>query len=247
MKELSKSIHRRLREPNFVTRYFRGSGIDIGGLPDPFFQYMELFPLVTEVRTWDLADGDAQFMESEPDDFFDFVLSSHCLEHLRDPYEGIKNWFRILKPDGHLVITIPDEDLYEQSVWPPKFNLDHKHTFTIFKEKSWSPVSINVIDLILSLGTYADPKVMRVEDSTYRYSLPKFDQTLTPLTESSIEIVIRKRNTYEIETGMSRPWVESRAIQSQLNPYLNQLVTDKDALKRLAQESPPFKDMRDPT
>lgn len=247
MKELSKSIHRRLREPNFITRYFRGVGIDIGGLPDPFFQYMELFPLVTDVKTWDLADGDAQYMESERDQSYDFVLSSHCLEHLKDPFEGLRNWFRILKSGGHLIVTIPEEDLYEQGIWPPKFNLDHKHTFTIFKQRSWSTVSINVIDLILSLGPEADTKILRVEDSAYRYTLPRFDQTLTPLTESSIELVIRKRSPLEVDSGFSRPQTREIAHSKKLNPYLNQLVVDKDALKKLAKDHPPFMDQSDPT
>ena len=35
MKECSKSIMRRLSQPNFVNRYFVGDGIDIGGCPDP--------------------------------------------------------------------------------------------------------------------------------------------------------------------------------------------------------------------
>ena len=50
-----------------------------------------------------------------------------------------------------MVITIPDEDLYEQGVFPSRFNDDHKATFTIAKSKSWSPKSINVFDLANSL------------------------------------------------------------------------------------------------
>ena len=64
MKECSKSINRRMSDPNFMNRYFAGDGIDIGGAPDPLFLYSELFPRLREVRTWDLGDGDATFMES---------------------------------------------------------------------------------------------------------------------------------------------------------------------------------------
>ena len=35
MKECSKSVMRRMREPNFTNRYFVGSGLDVGGGPDP--------------------------------------------------------------------------------------------------------------------------------------------------------------------------------------------------------------------
>jgi hypothetical protein len=90
VKELSKSIHRRLRNPNFISKYFKGSGIDIGGFPDPLTLYKELFPLVSDIKIWDLQDGDAQFMNGVPSEYFDFVVSSHCLEHLVDPSIGLK-------------------------------------------------------------------------------------------------------------------------------------------------------------
>ena len=95
MKELSKSISRRLGDSNFVRRYFVGQGVDIGGKPDPLALYSEFFPLLKNVRVWDLEDGDAQFMAGVPDNSLDFVHSSHCLEHLNDPTEGLRNWLRI--------------------------------------------------------------------------------------------------------------------------------------------------------
>ena len=92
MKECSKSIQRRLADSNFLRRYFVGKGIDIGGKPDPLCLYKEFFPLMNEVKTWDWEDGDAQFMKGVADGVFDFVHSSHCLEHLVDPAEGMRNW-----------------------------------------------------------------------------------------------------------------------------------------------------------
>ena len=47
----------------------------------------------------------------------------------------------------HTWRIVPDEDLYEQGVFPSRFNPDHKATFTVAKRRSWSPVSINVLDL----------------------------------------------------------------------------------------------------
>ena len=135
MKECSKSIMRRLSDPNFAARYFCGNGIDIGGAPDPIGVYRELFPRMGQVRVWDLQDGDAQFMEGVEDESYDFIHSSHCLEHLNEPSEGLANWFRILKPEGHMIITVPDEDMYEQGIFPSTYNNDHKWTFTVFKNE----------------------------------------------------------------------------------------------------------------
>jgi len=43
--------------------------------------------------------------------------------------------------------------MYERGIWPSKGNADHKHTFTICKDRSWSPVSINLIDLLKQFST----------------------------------------------------------------------------------------------
>ena len=184
---------------NFTSRYFVGSGLDLGGKPDPLMLYQELFCRMDSVRTWDWEDGDAQFLATVPDDSVDFIHSSHCLEHLVDPFEGLKNWLRVLKPGGHLVVTVPDEDMYEQGVFPSTFNRDHKRTFTVFKDASWSDKSVNVLELLKSLGPQAD--IIKIEQliSTYRFNLPRYDQTLSPVGECGIEFIVRKRPADEVE------------------------------------------------
>jgi hypothetical protein len=48
VKECSKAVMRRLREPNFASRYFVGDGLDVGGAPDPLALYAELFPRISK-------------------------------------------------------------------------------------------------------------------------------------------------------------------------------------------------------
>jgi hypothetical protein len=91
MYEASKAVMRRLHDSRFATRYFIGNGVDIGCGPDPISQYTEQFPLITSCRSWDLPDGDAQYLESVKDNTFDFVHSSHCLEHMVDPKTAMTN------------------------------------------------------------------------------------------------------------------------------------------------------------
>jgi len=120
----------------------RGRGIDIGCGPDP---------VTPEARPFDLGHGDANVISQHVKEQFDFVYSSHCLEHMRDPRSAILEWWKLVKPGGYFFVVVPDEDLYEQGVFPSRFNPDHKATFTISKSKSWSPVSHNVLDLARSL------------------------------------------------------------------------------------------------
>lgn len=243
MKECSKSIPRRLRDSRYASRYLVGNGVDIGGLPDPLALYTEFFPNITALKTWDLADGDAQFMEGVADDTFDFVFSSHCLEHLRDPVQGLRNWLRVVKPGGHLVITIPEEDLYEQGVWPSTHNRDHKHAFTMQKERSWCAASHNVLDVLRELGPHADIRKIEVIDETYRFDLPRFDQTLTPIAECAIEIVVRKRTAEELERGGRLP--PTAQPSDEAKGYFNQYRRDQAALKKSVSADDLFKDSTD--
>jgi SAM-dependent methyltransferase len=201
--EQSKAAKRRFYDGAFHNRYFVGDGIDIGGKPDPLGQYAGHFALLRSCRTWDLEDGDAQFLAGVPDNSFDFVHSSHCLEDINDVHEGLRNWIRVLKPGGYLIVTIPDEDLYEQGHFPSIFNREHKWTFTIAKTTSWSPRSINVIDLVKELCEQLELERLILHRDFYRHFLVGKDQSKTPVAELSIEIIWRKRGG-EGTTG--QPW-----------------------------------------
>ncbi len=239
MKECSKSIQRRLSDSNFLRKYFVGNGLDIGGKPDPLALYKELFPLISGLRTWDWEDGDAQLLAGVGTGTLDFIHSSHCLEHLVDPYEGLLNWMRVLREGGYLVVTVPDEDLYEQGVFPSMFNSDHKWTFTILKSESWSKRSINVVDIVRSLGPSTEVVKIEQLSAGYRFALPRFDQTLTPIAESGIEFIIRKRPKDEVALGGRQPNI-SHQPDREMRLHLNQYRDDLRMLKLSNQTQPPF-------
>ena len=41
---------------------------------------------------------------------YDFVLSSHSLEHVANPIKALKEWNRVLKKGGRLVLLLPDKN-----------------------------------------------------------------------------------------------------------------------------------------
>ena len=192
--ETSKAMIRRSYDKRYATRWLVGTGIDIGAGNDSIGNYRPMFPMMSAVRAWDLVDGDAMYMDGVADDSYDFVHSSHCLEHMRSPSRALSNWIRICKPGGYLVIMVPDEDLYEQSVWPSTFNTDHKWSFTIGKASSWSPQSINLIELLKTVVDRVAIQKIELLDTNYLYGAERFDQTMTLVGESAIEIVLQKRS-----------------------------------------------------
>lgn len=194
----SISLLRRVHDSRFATRYFKGYGIDVGGGIDSLALYSEFFPLVRNLIVYEREHGDGQLLSNIPDNSFDFLYSSHCLEHLVDPSLALKNWLRVVKKGGHLVFQIPDEDLYEQGIWPSRFNTDHKHTFTIAKSKSWSPVSINVLDLVgENRGICKVLSISQIDHGVRSQLLGKgLDQTRFPMAECGIEVVLQKQGAH---------------------------------------------------
>lgn len=50
-----------------------------------------------------------------------------------DPELTLKEWWRVLKPNGHLIVLAPDFGLYEQRQWPSRYNSDHKSKWNLIK------------------------------------------------------------------------------------------------------------------
>jgi len=51
---------------------------------------------------------DAQTFTGIPSNKFDFVISAHVIEHLRDPIGAIVHAVRIIKPGGVYILVVPD-------------------------------------------------------------------------------------------------------------------------------------------
>ena len=66
--------------------------------------------LVKNCRGWDFEDGDAQYLKGLGDESFDFVYSSHNLEHLcrHEVPIALHEFHRVICAGGALEITVPD-------------------------------------------------------------------------------------------------------------------------------------------
>ena len=53
---------------------------------------------------------EARAMENIPSASYDFVLSSHTLEHTANPILALSEWIRLLKDQGTLVLLLPHKD-----------------------------------------------------------------------------------------------------------------------------------------
>jgi len=175
MNETSKCYERRLQKGHF-DRYLRGYGLDIAAEPDP------LRVPEGRVRTWLLSEGDAQFLASIPADEYDFVYSSHALEHLHTVNTALVNWSRVLKPGGYLYLVLPDYLLYEKMTWPSRHNSQHKYSFSTTVTRSQVNrqnhyhIAEDLTPLLASNGV--EVLEVAVEADGFNYNQGPADQTL---------------------------------------------------------------------
>lgn len=110
-----------------ILKYCRGQGLDLGCgnvkiKPDAIgIDLME-----TEAMDMKL---DARMLSQYPDGHFDFVFSSHLLEELANTEATLKEWLRIIKDGGYLVLYQVDSEYY-YPLGHPNCNPHHKHHFS---------------------------------------------------------------------------------------------------------------------
>ena len=117
--------------------YTRGLGLDIGCGPDKGFPHFigidnnqdeRIFGEQHRATTADMIVPDGTKLPQLASEQYDFVYSSHMLEHVPDFKACLKEWWRLIKVGGHLVLYLPHKELYP-NVGTPAANPDHKHDF----------------------------------------------------------------------------------------------------------------------
>lgn len=133
-----------------VVKYTRGKGLDIGcGACKQFPHWIGVdnckdVKLFNQSMDPDVVVDTAEDLSLFAAQSMDFVFSSHLLEHI--PYERVaetlKEWMRVLKNKGYLVLYLPDEDEYPK-VGEPGANVDHQwnvnydRVIEAMKDLSW--------------------------------------------------------------------------------------------------------------
>ena len=172
-------------------RIFVGMGIDIGCGNDLLDK--NVFKNIKTVLPYDLEQGNAQTCSNLKSNSFDFVYSSHCLEHLDDPFAALNRWVDICKPEGYIVVAVPHEVYYEKGVWPSLYGFQHKWSFRL-EDKTSMPKSINVKELLSKLSNRV--AVVGTELFLLNFDFARFweDQTLREAV-CQIEFILKKNRS----------------------------------------------------
>jgi SAM-dependent methyltransferase len=137
--------------PEIKSFFAHKKGLEIGG-PSRIFSeegYIPLYPLadtvdgvnfstntvwentISEGKTYDFGERlpGYQFIQDGTDlsviksETYDFVLSSHSLEHIANPIKALTEWIRVLKKGAALLLILPDS----------RYTFDCKRSITKFE------------------------------------------------------------------------------------------------------------------
>lgn len=192
-KETTKAQIRRMRENNAGLFHwdsvFKGKILDAGSGDDPIN--------LPNVTPFDTPQGDLNHLSRyfKPETF-DVIHSSNSLEHLYDPKAALADWLKVVKPGGHLVITVPSWELYEGMQWPSRYNPDHKSSWSLWQKGSPAPIHVFLPDFLDSFKNSCDVLLCRLVDTNYNYKVgTSSDQTwiFEHSIEAFLEFVLRKK------------------------------------------------------
>lgn len=150
--------------------------LEIGG-PSRLFEYSSIFPIYEVLHrvdgcnfstntVWegDIVAGENKYIYSNdkkgiqyvnegsvlstiPSDYFDIILSCHSLEHIANPIKALKEWKRVLKSNGYILLILPAH----------KYTFDHQRPITKIKhliedyERNVDENDLSCMDEVLKL------------------------------------------------------------------------------------------------
>ena len=124
---------------------------------------------------------------------YDFLFASHTLEHIANPLKALKEWLRVTKDDGHLILILPEKSLC----------FDHKRDVSSF-------------DTILS---QYDKNVGEDDLSTLPEILEKHDLTMD-LPAGNLE-QFKKRSMDNYNNRCLHHYVYNEKLLKEMCSYLN--------------------------
>jgi SAM-dependent methyltransferase len=98
----------------------------------------------------DLEIDDEWHAFNLPDEKYDYIFSSHCLEHIPDWVGALNYWSEHLKPGGVMFLYLPH---YSQTYWRPWNNRKHVNILTpefihdYFKDQGYHNILVSGADL----------------------------------------------------------------------------------------------------
>lgn len=147
-------------EMDSVAEFCVGRGLDPGAGNRTFDDQVVCVDVTPQTPR--VMQGDATALSFEADSF-DYVITSHLIEHLARPRNALREWLRVVRVGGHVCTIIPNTEytlgrnsdptphLHE---WSPRefvlsvlgLALGQEPWFTAMGSLSWAPADVVLVD-----------------------------------------------------------------------------------------------------
>ncbi|WP_162888100.1 methyltransferase domain-containing protein [Sphingomonas mesophila] len=197
-------------------KYCRGHGAEIGALMQPILvprgsktSYIDRVPASywksqpdypgTAIIDPDILD-DGATLATIDDDSFDYLIAAHVLEHIDDPVSALKNWIRVVRPGGHILIAVPDKRFCGEEQRPTTtvehFLRDHEEGPHVSAEEHYRDFGTHMKrysgDALEQYVREAEPMI-----HFHTFTLASFVQFLTAVQHLGFELVEASFNVNE--------------------------------------------------
>lgn len=139
-----------IKEVNLYLKYFNNKrGIEIGGPSAIFSNEVPIYQVICSLdgcnfskqTVWEgsIVEGntfnyfnskrgrqyicEASNLALIPDENYDFIIASHCLEHCSNTLKTVNEWLRVVKKGGAILLVLPDR----------RFTFDRNRPITAFE------------------------------------------------------------------------------------------------------------------
>ncbi|RTZ09448.1 methyltransferase domain-containing protein [Flavobacterium sp. GSP27] len=140
---------RTIKRMDLFLKYFNGKiGIEIGGSSAIFSKEIPIYQVIDSLdgcnfssqTIWEgtIVEGqnfnylgskkghqyicEASNLKEIPDNKYDFLIASHCLEHCANTLKTVKEWVRVIKKGGAILLILPDK----------RYTFDHNRPISTF-------------------------------------------------------------------------------------------------------------------
>ena len=161
----------------------------------------DLYPQIFRLPGVEIKGGDLSGVLPYADESFDFITCVEGLEHIENPQQAVREFARLLRPGGHLVVTVPNIlNIEERLKW-----LLHGYT------SHFKPISREALARVRAeLGTMEE-MALHINPISYaelRYTLEKY----------GFEIARLHRDKPKSHLWLYRPLVALIRLIARLSP-----------------------------
>lgn len=221
-----------IRKKNLYLKYFTGkNGIEIGGPTAVFFNEIPIYQVLASLdgcnfsskTIWEgnIGEGEnynyfenkkgfqyiceASNLETIPSENYDFLIASHCLEHCANTLKTVKEWLRVVKKGGVLLLILPDK----------RYTFDQNRPITTFEhllddfENDVDETDMTHLDEILKLHDLSRDLAAGTQEQLKKRSLENHENRCLHHHIFDFELLKNIYNHFHIEiinTTFAKPY-----------------------------------------